>query len=112
MRLRLNLKLSDIGYRFHVPGNGSSIARVVYKWIDLLFNRLPGSSFAPDELENIEGDCEARMKKLRKRLKNTYTILEGDSYSEDDVRDKDGISFLDKVSIVCECLLNMNDNVG
>lgn len=108
MRLRLNLKLSDLGYRFHVPG--SSIARMISKWIDLLFNRLPGSSFAP-ELENIESDCETRIKKLRKRLKNTYTILEGDSYSEDDVKDKDGISFLDKVSIVCECLLNMNDTV-
>jgi len=111
MRLRLNLKFSDICYRFHISGGGSTISRIVFKWIDLLFHRLPGSSFAPNELENIEVDSEARMKKLRKRLRNTYSILEGDSYFEDDVKDKDGISFLDRISIVCECLLNMNDTV-
>ena len=110
IRLRLNLTLQDLGYRFHAPQ--SSISKCIPKWIDLLFNRLPGSSFAPEELPNIEHtDIETRMKKLRKRLKNTYTILEGDSYCEDDVKDKDGIAFMDKVSIVCECLLNMNNTV-
>ena len=129
MRLRLNLKIQDLGYRFHVPQ--SSISKCILKWIDLLFNRLPGSSFAFEELSNIEDAGidtriiihrgkitvmdDARMKELRTRLKINYSILEADSYCEEDgMKDDevDGIAFIDKVAIVCECLLNMNHNVN
>ncbi|XP_077552871.1 uncharacterized protein LOC144167458 [Haemaphysalis longicornis] len=38
MRLRLNLNLEDIAYRFHV--SQATVTRIIYKWLDAAYTRL------------------------------------------------------------------------
>ena len=109
MKLRLNLRLFDLGSRFDISSTNAS--RCVKRWIDLIFYNLPASNISGPGLEKPCADGKMNVEeKLRKGLKITYSILDENLLTDDRLLDEDkvGFTFLYKATYVCDYLMQMN----
>ena len=107
MRIRLNVTIGDLGYRFRVSESRAS--NFCFMWVNLIFYNLPASNITgpgpemPKRKYSIED-------KLRRNLKRTFSILSEEAITKDMyTEDKMGFSFLYKATYVCDYLMKMNN---
>ena len=108
MRLRLNLTIVDLSYRFRISDSRASNFCVM--WVNLIFYNLPASNISgpgpemPKRKYSVED-------KMRRHLKKTFAILSEEAITKDMYsEDKMGFSFLYKATYVCDYLMKMNND--
>ena len=114
MKLRLNLLLTDLAYRFQT--HHKSASSCVQRWVDMIFYNLPASNISGPGLEKPWVDGKKNVtkmdveEKLRKGLKMTFKILEENSLTDDQLlnEDKVGFTFIYKATYVCDYLIKIN----
>jgi hypothetical protein len=110
MRLRLNLMVTDLAYRFNTSHSRAS--RICQRWVDLIFYQLPASNITgPGSAQLMPNSDMSVEEKLRKNLKRFYFILTENAITADIyLEDSMGFSFIYKATYVCDYLMKMNSD--
>ena len=113
MRLRLNLSIADLAYRFNIYASKVSI--ISQRWIEDIFYQLPASNISGPGVEKpwIDGKKNVSKmdveEKLRKSLKIKFKLLDENlALNEWDIKDELGFSFIYKATYVCDYLKKLN----
>nr|XP_047137184.1 uncharacterized protein LOC124813759 [Hydra vulgaris] len=113
MKLRLNLSIRDLAYRFETSKSTSS--KVFLRWIDIMYFRMKHLIKWPARNELIETMPLCFRKYFETKvvglLRNKYKVLQS-IMPLDYLYTKDsGLCTIDKIVIVCSSLINICDSI-